>query len=292
MIVFCSFLFLSVRRTKIVNFIVYYFISAFFSLSPSLSLSFFIFLLLYLSSYGSSNPNELDSRFFVLPLTDFTLESPANIYSNLVLANPLDQSDLTTTTSIASTSTNVPKPNTILFQNENFASPQTVQTYSSQLSGGELYAATHSPMSNKTTSLTTPIKGIIPKLQRQESQGIPIPGRAQSHDDIRFIGSGYSSPGSNYGISPMSPRHMYGSSPIGFNGGNSSPPISCYGSPYLGTGNVTVARRALSRATSPLSSSVPTSTTNQYYKSSSGQSRNNISNNNSSRSDANPKNPC
>lgn len=157
-----------------------------------------------------------------------------------------------------------------------------------------MYSAYNAPtqpsMSYTTTSLTTPIKGIIPKLQRcDETQGIPIPGRAQSHDDIRMIGSGCSSPGSNYGISPMSPRtqYIYGSSPSGMN--NNSPPISCYGSPHLNIGNA-VARRALSRATSPLSSSVPTTSINQYYKPSSSHSRSQaVNNSNCSRSEFNLK---
>lgn len=182
----------------------------------------------------------------------------------MVLANPLDSIDTA-------------KASTVISTNES----QTKQ----------MYSATHQqqqqqlpPMSYTTTSLTTPIRGIVPKLQRTEPQGIPIPGRAQSHDDIRMFGSGYSSPSSNYGVSPMSPRahYLYGSSPIGINNYN-SPPISCYGSPHLGVGNATVARRALSRATSPLSSSVPTGSI--QYKSSS--SRNINVNNNCSRSDSN-----
>lgn len=128
-----------------------------------------------------------------------------------------------------------------------------------------------------TQSLTTPIKGIIPQLQHEESKGIPIPGRAQSHDDIRMLGaagSSYGSPTSNYGLSPNSPRdqYLYGSSPTGGVGGgsfNASPPIrSAYGSyasttaisgsgSHSGMGNNMTARRAISRAASPLSNSVP-----------------------------------
>lgn len=139
-----------------------------------------------------------------------------------------------------------------------------------------------------TQSLTSPIKGIIPRLQREESEVIPIPGRAQSHDDIRMLGtgSGYNSPNSNYCISPNSPRgqYMYSCSPVGL---NSSPPINYSGSPNKG--GYTIARRALSRATSPLSSSVPGGGGSTYINSpkfgSSTHNRNIAVNNNSSRSD-------
>lgn len=146
------------------------------------------------------------------------------------------------------------------------------------------------PSSYTTQSLTTPMKGIIPKLQREESAGIPIPGRAQSHDDIRMLGttgSGYSTPNSQYGNSPNSPReqYMYGSSPVGM---NLSPPINYNANPYLSTrGGITVARRALSRATSPLSRSAPNNSyTNQAYKINVNTSNRNIAaSTNCSRSD-------
>lgn len=149
-------------------------------------------------------------------------------------------------------------------------------------------AGSQPPSSPYTTqSLTSPIKGIIPRLQREASEGIPIPGRAQSHDDIRMLGtgSGYSSPNSNYCISPNSPRgqYMYSCSPVGM---NSSPPINYHGSPTKG--GYTVARRALSRATSPLSSSVP-GTGGTYINApkigSSTHNRNSAVSNNSSRSE-------
>lgn len=168
----------------------------------------------------------------------------------------------------------------------------SASNYVAQSMDSSMYRAGSQPApssSYTTQSLTTPIKGIIPKLQREESEGIPIPGRAQSHDDIRMLGtgSGYNSPNSNYCISPNSPRgqFMYGCSPMGM---NSSPPIN-YNNSYLSTrGGVTVARRALSRATSPLSSSVPSNSyiTNAQKISSSTNNRNiAASNNNCSRSD-------
>lgn len=137
--------------------------------------------------------------------------------------------------------------------------------------------AAQQPSAYQTQSLTSPIKGIIPKLQREESERIPIPGRAQSHDDIHMLGtgSGYNTPNSNYCISPNSPRgqYMYGSSPMG---SNLSPPIR---------GGFTAARRALSRATSPLSSSVPTSYVQPNRVGSSTNIRNIAASNNCSRSD-------
>lgn len=182
----------------------------------------------------------------------------------MVMQNPLENPTVT-----SAIRTNEPYTST----SNNFIAQNTNSQYA-------INVAAQQPMSYTTQSLTSPIKGIIPKLQREESERIPIPGRAQSHDDIRMLGtgSGYNTPNSSYCISPNSPRgqYMYGSSPMG---SNLSPPIR---------GGFTVARRALSRATSPLSSSVPSSynTNLQPNKiSSSTNTRNLAVNNNCSRSD-------
>lgn len=86
---------------------------------------------------------------------------------------------------------------------------------------------------------------IKPLIHRQESSSIPIPGRAQSHDDIHLISNSprYES------FSPNSSRYISYDSP-------GSSPFTQYGS-QLRAGR-TVASRAISRTESPLSSSVPT----------------------------------
>lgn len=168
------------------------------------------------------------------------LEPPTHLTATVTTA-------INTNQCIASTS-NVVAPNAIMAPHNLINSNNAQQQNQTQ----------SNPLSYTTQSLTTPMKGIIPKLQHEETKGIPIPGRAQSHDDIRMLGTGsaYGSPNSNYGISPNSPRsqYFYGSSPNS-SGLNASPPIN-YGS-YTTTGGMNIARRALSRAASPLSSSVP-----------------------------------
>lgn len=203
------------------------------------------------------------------------------------MQNPIDTPAKLTTTNTntnTNTKTSVITDNRCSTSTSNFDIAQhemqctsSVSNISSSASQLAQYQASSSPPTitesyYTTQSLTTPIKGIIPKLQHEESKGIPIPGRAQSHDDIRMLGaasSSYGSPNSNYGLSPNSPRgqYMYGSSPNS-SGFNASPPIrSTYGS-YASTnaisgsggggmGNNVTARRAISRAASPLSNSVP-----------------------------------
>lgn len=261
------------------------------------SFSFFLFDNKKKSEKRSRNSNEVDTRIFVLPLNEITLEPSENVYSNLIIQNPLDTpTKLTNTTTSAITnnrsSTLASTSNYGIAQNlvqrtGSFSSNSNISSSASHL---PQYQASSSPPTitesyYTTQSLTTPIiKGIIPQLQHEESKGIPIPGRAQSHDDIRMLGaasSSYGSPSSNYGLSPNSPRgqYMYGSSPnSGVGGGaggcdtfNASPPIrNTYGS-YASTtaisgsgsgcssgmGNNMTARRAISRAASPLSNSVP-----------------------------------
>lgn len=208
------------------------------------------------------------------------------------MQNPLDTpTKLTNTTNTTSAITN--NRSSTLASTSNFdiaqnvvqqrASNSSCSNISSSASYLPQYQAASSPPTitesyYTTQSLTTPLKGIIPQLQHEESKGIPIPGRAQSHEDIRMLGaagSSYGSPTSSYGLSPNSPRgqYMYGSSPnntVGGGGFNASPPIrSQYGS-YASTtaisgsggnssgmGNNMTARRAISRAASPLSNSVP-----------------------------------
>ncbi|XP_055295604.1 putative mediator of RNA polymerase II transcription subunit 26 isoform X2 [Sitodiplosis mosellana] len=198
-------------------------------------------------SVDESESHELESPFFVLPLNEITLEPSEKFYTNMVMQNPLENpTNLATVTTEnrtndASTSSNC-----------------VAQNFTQSMPDNAMRAGSQPPSTYTTQSLTSPIKGIIPRLQREESEGIPIPGRAQSHDDIRLFGtgSGYNSPNSNYCISPNSPRgqYMYGCSPVGM---NSSPPINYNSSSYLTKGGYSVARRVLSRATSPLSSSVP-----------------------------------
>lgn len=178
------------------------------------------------------------------------LESPTNLTTNRCTSNfDIAQNVMQCTTSNISSSTSQ-----LLQHQQPSSSPPTIT---------ESYYTTQ--------SLTTPMKGIIPKLQHEESKGIPIPGRAQSHDDIRMLGaeSSYGSPNSNYGLSPNSPRgqYMYGGSPnsTGFNAsppnrsacGSYSSTSAISGSGGGGVGNNMTARRAISRAASPLSSSVP-----------------------------------
>lgn len=204
----------------------------------------------------------------------------------MVIQNPLENPTNLGTVTTTVRSTYEPNTATSHFVTQNMNMPSQ-----SQLNND---AVSQQSTSYTTQSLTTPIKGIIPKLQREESEGIPIPGRAQSHDDIRMLGtgSGYNTPNSNYGVSPNSPRgqYMYSCSPSGMPT-NLSPPVSySSGGSYIpkSGGGFTVARRALSRATSPLSSSVPNNTyiTNAQYKpSSSTNVRNNAASNNCSRSD-------
>lgn len=254
-------------------------------------LFFSLFLCFFFSPFSlylqSSNSNELESRFYVLPLTELNLESPANIYTNLVLTNPLEQNLATTlvnsTNETKSTSSTSPlahcQQQTQSIQSNRYQSLNN----NNNLIGMKTSDAYAQPsMSYTTSSLTTPIKGIIPRLQHEETRGIAIPSRAQSHDDIRMIGSGYNTPPYSMCNSP----NIYGSSPIGMCSINSSPPTNYCGSPHL---NASVARRALSRAASPLSSSVPSTSyisNANHNRSSSITSRSSAVNTNCSRSES------
>lgn len=215
----------------------------------------------------------------------------------MVIQNPLENpTNLGTVTRVRRL--NEPSQTTSSFVAQNTNQPSQLQIQSQSLSQSQSQlnnAISQQTTSYTTQSLTTPIKGIIPKLQREASEGIPIPGRAQSHDDIRMLGtgtgSGYNTPNSNYGVSPNSPRgqYMYGYSPSGMPS-NLSPPVNYNGgNSYLPkSGGFTAARRALSRATSPLSTSGPSNSyinNAQYKPSSSTNVRNNAVSNNCSRSD-------
>lgn len=95
-----------------------------------------------------------------------------------------------------------------------------------------------------------PPKGKIHSLIREESRAIPIPGRAQSHDDIRML----------RGTPPKSPGR-YSPSRYIICGSPGSPPIGHYGPPHLITGaggSVSSNAFSYSQVVSPLSSSVPT----------------------------------
>lgn len=101
-----------------------------------------------------------------------------------------------------------------------------------------------------------PPKGKIHSLIREESRGIPIPGRTQSHDDIHLLG----------GNSPRSPGSgRYSPSKFIICGSPGSPPMIHYGQPMAQvvhnannyTSN-THSSQNNSQTASPLSSSVPT----------------------------------
>lgn len=206
------------------------------------------------------------------------------------------QNPLETPTNLTTTVTTAINTSQCNASTSNFVAQNAIMTSHNAINTNNASQPTQSqsnPSSYTTQSLTTPMKGIIPKLQQEESKGIPIPGRAQSHDDIRMMGTGstYGSPNSNYGISPNSPRgqFMYGYSPNA-TGMSASPPINS-GSLTM-TGGISVARRALSRAASPLSSSVPSnslSASNIPKSSSSSNSRYIAVSKNCSRSEPKPK---
>lgn len=92
-----------------------------------------------------------------------------------------------------------------------------------------------------------PPKGKIHSLICEESRGIPIPGRTQSHDDIHQLGG-------NSPRSPGSGRY----SPSKFiicRGTPNSPPIVHYDQPMMNENNIAI--RSNSQTILPLSSSVP-----------------------------------
>lgn len=99
--------------------------------------------------------------------------------------------------------------------------------------------------STTTTPLTpqAPAKAVSQPLQRRESQGIPIPGRPQYQDDM---------PGSPQSTSSLD---RYSTGPAKFAGSPGSPVNNRLG---VGCGYTGVVNRAIYRARSPLSSSVPT----------------------------------
>lgn len=127
-------------------------------------------------------------------------------------------------------------------------------------SGHQQYVATASPptqmlyASSPVHSL--PPKGKIHSLIREESRGIPIPGRTQSHDDIHLLG----------GNSPRSPGSgRYSPSKFIICGSPGSPPMIHYGTPMAQVvhnaniyNNNTHSSHNNSQTASPLSSSVPT----------------------------------
>lgn len=184
------------------------------------------------------------------------------MYTNLVLTNPLHEST-------------APPPQPYHPTHSSTAPPTpaaTASTNAFQWDNQPVERLANSGQEYTTTSLTSPLKGVIPTLMREESHSIPIPGRAQSHDDIRMFGVGsnnnscYISPRSNYCFTPISPTGQYTcESPT-----NLSPPINYYSGNKLHVGGAMVARRALSRAASPLSHSVPTGV--QYSSSPSSSS--------------------
>lgn len=94
-----------------------------------------------------------------------------------------------------------------------------------------------------------PPKGKIHSLIREESRAIPIPGRAQSHDDIRML----------RGTPPKSPGR-YSPSRYIICGSPGSPPIGHYGPQLIAGAGGSASRNAFSysQVVSPLSSSVPT----------------------------------
>lgn len=232
---------------------------------------------IYFLLFWNSNSRRLDTRVYVLPLTELHLETPSDVYTNLILTNPLES---TAPQSHYSTHSSTAPPTPIATAQPNaFQWDTTKQTVS-----------VNSTQEYTTTSLTSPLKGVIPTLMREESHSIPIPGRTQSHDDIRMIGvashnnSCFGSPRTNYCFSPISPMsptgHYTCNSPT-----NLSPPINYYSGNQLHVGGTMVARRALSRATSPLSHSVPTGV--QYSSSPSSSSCRTSAVKNCSRSDPN-----
>lgn len=189
----------------------------------------YIFILFFLNS----NASFLESRIYVLPLTEISLESASS--------NPLE-----------------PRPSASTLPRD--ASPSRYWDESrhefATFSGNDF-------AQSSTSSLTSPLKGTIPKLLREETRSIPIPGRAQSHDDIRMFRVGVSSssccssPQSTC-FSPASPSGLYMN--LCNSPDSSSPPVSGYDGRRLGagTGPATVTRKLFYRATSPLSNSVPT----------------------------------
>lgn len=169
-------------------------------------------------------------------MTDISIESPTNVYTNLLSCNPLE------TTILSNNNTKNIDATTADLHRERSPSPLRLSTTSLPS------AASHS-------------SGTLPKLIRQESQSIPIPNRAQSFDNIhyRHLSNSYcSSPQSDYCLSPLSPTSQYTRS---VSPSFASPPITSqqtYGSKFISVGgSIMVAKRAITRATSPLSSSVP-----------------------------------
>lgn len=104
-------------------------------------------------------------------------------------------------------------------------------------------------MSSPAMMLTAqlPPKGKIQSLKREESHGIPIPGRAQSHDDIHLLSS------------PRSPASgRYSPSKFIICGSTGSPPTHHYGQTVPSVTNSVTNSSVYSYSASPLSSSVPT----------------------------------
>lgn len=96
------------------------------------------------------------------------------------------------------------------------------------------------------TSSNLPPKGKVHSLKR-ESHGIPIPGRAQSHDDIHMFSSPPSSASGRYSPS----KFIICNSP-------GSPPAHHYGQAMPSASRNVTNSSGCSYSASPLSSSVPT----------------------------------
>lgn len=238
----------------------YFFVLFFAVVAAVLNVNFLFFFHFWHSKSARS-----DTRVYVLPLTELNLETPSNVYTNLVLTNPLEHTapqfhHPPTHASTAPTTPVATAPAAAsAFQWDDIASRPSERS-------------ANASQEYTTTSLTSPLKGVIPMLKREETQSIPIPGRTQSHDDIRMFGvdgsnSRGGSPRPNYYFAPISPTGQYTcNSPTNF-----SPPITNYGgNQQLHVGGAMVARRALSRAVSPLSHSVPSQV--QYSSSPSSSS--------------------
>lgn len=182
-------------------------------------------------------------------MTDISIESPTNVYTNLLSSNPLETTTHSDNYSNINNFTNHSLTSTTIVESERERSSSPLRLSTTSLPSG---SASHS-------------SGTLQKLIRQESQSIPIPNRAQSFDNIHYHhhnNSYCSSPQSDYCLSPLSPTSDYirsvSSSPFcGQSGGLSN---TNQQTKFMSVGgSIMMAKRAISRAPSPLSSSVPTS---------------------------------
>lgn len=199
-----------------------------------------------------SRLNEFNTRTYIGQITDCSsIETPSNVYTNLLKTNPLETT--THPNKLSSISNFVSKTHQI---------PNEYYQHYERSPSPSLRLSTTSPASHSS--------GTLLKLIREESQSIPIPNRAQSFDNIHYhhhnSNSLCNSPQSDYCSSPSN-QYIRG----GSLSNHASPPIygqsnqpSMYGSKYVSVGgNIMVAKRAISRATSPLPNSVPSGVRNQ-----------------------------